>query len=126
MKENKFWLICAVIVIIALRFVGFFGASVMESTLSNVFAIYDVEETKDSGKGKFIGCNASFTSQKTATDINGEYVEKYSARNTVVCNCAGDREGSIIEKTVVFQYTDEPSKVELDCNSQCEKICAED
>ncbi len=125
MKENKFWLICAVIVIIVLRFIGFFGTSVMEPTLSNVFTIDDVAETKDSDKGKFIGCNSSFTSQKTATDVNGEYVEKYIARNTIVCNCVGDHEGSIIEKTVTLQYIDEPSKVELDCNSQCEKICAE-
>lgn len=72
----------------------------------------------------FIGCGSSFSSEKTTKKANGETQKQYSAKNIITCSC--DMDGSIVEKTVMYRYSAEPKKVDLDCNSKCGAICAQD
>lgn len=81
------------------------------------------KKTDGDTKGKFIGCGSSFSSSRNTSIVNGEKTAQYSAQNTITCTC--DLDGLIVERIVRYQYTTEPQKVELDCNSKCGSICAQ-
>ena len=81
------------------------------------------ESVDNTAKGKFVGCGSSFSSSRSTSIVNGEKTGQYSAQNTITCTC--DFDGLIVERTVRYQYTTEPQKVELDCNSKCGSICAQ-
>lgn len=81
------------------------------------------ESADNTAKGKFVGCGSSFSSSRSTSIVNGDKNAQYSAQNTITCTC--DFDGLIVERTVRYQYTTEPQKVELDCNSKCGSICAQ-
>lgn len=93
-----------------------------EQTVS--VATAETTQTSDNtAKGKFVGCGSSFSSSRSTSIVNGDKTGQYSAQNTITCTC--DFDGLIVERTVRYQYTTEPQKVELDCNSKCGSICAQ-
>ena len=76
----------------------------------------------ETAKVRVIGCGASFSSENTRRMVNGKIVSQYSGKTIITCKC--DTDGSVMEKTVTYQYSAEPEDVVLDCDSKCGEICA--
>lgn len=99
---------------------------VSASDTENIDTIASAEKAtqKNATAGKnFVGCESSFSSHRTTNRVNGETTRQYNAKNIIVCNCGFD--GEMFNKTVIYEYSSEPQKVELDCNSKCGEICAQ-
>ena len=80
-------------------------------------------QKNDAANKNFVGCKSSFSSHRTTNRLNGETTRNYSAKNIIVCDCGFD--GKMFSKKVIYEYASEPQKVELDCNSKCGEICAQ-
>ncbi|MBO4745607.1 MAG: hypothetical protein J5613_00865 [Alphaproteobacteria bacterium] len=78
--------------------------------------------TTETQRVRVIGCGASFSSENTARMVNGETVSRYIGKKVITCKC--DTDGDVFEKTVTYQYSAEPKDVDLDCDSKCGEICA--
>lgn len=133
MKENKFLFygcvviafVCAMLLLFRVSHDVKFTYEPTEESLENAdlneFFVDDSE--KSTTADDFIECSSRFKSQVWISDTDNETVERYRAANTVTCKCEFD--GTIVERTKMYQYSSEQDAAELDCNNKCVEICAE-
>lgn len=129
MKDDKFVLIFTVCLIIFCKFWGLFVNPVTDSILTNTLSLTErqidsvatAKETTKKDEQLFVGCSSGFSASKYTETIDGKMDVRYKARNTVSCDCL--RNGSTVTKQVIYEYSYEPSDVEMDCNTRCKEIC---